>query len=338
MTTQPAHSEDEFVLALVDAAPDGIVVVDDTGHIVFVNVQMMELFGYARDALVGLPVDDLVPERFRSAHHTHRTDYQVEPRSRAMGSHNVLYGRRKDGSEFPVEISLSPLRSTPTPQVVAVVRDVSQRLEAEAQLRRAERQLGQLEDRERIARDLHDLTIQRLFAAGMSLQAAQVMSDQDAVRDRIATVIDDLDDTIRELRSVIFGLQPNSSGSGLRTEIARVASEGSQALGFEPRLRLDGLIDSLDDNVANELLATLREAISNVVRHAAASSVEIVVQCGECVDVRVLDNGRGMPVGEPAGNGIRNMTHRAARLGGTCRVSPRPGGGTVLEWQVPSPR
>jgi len=338
MTTQPAPSEDEFALALVDAAPDGIVVVDATGHIVFANLQMTELFGYQRDTLVGLPVDELLPERFRGAHHAHRAHYRVDPRSRAMGSHNVLFGRHQDGTEFPVEISLSPLRSTPNLQVVAAVRDVSQRLEAEAQLRRTERELSQLEDRERIARDLHDLTIQRLFAAGMSLQAAHAQSNQDAVRDRVGAVIDDLDDTIRELRSVIFGLQPDLGGSGLRMEIARVVADESLALGFEPRLRLDGLIDSVDDNVAKELLATLREAISNVARHAEASSVEISVQCGESVIVRVLDDGRGMPDDASAGNGIRNMTHRAAGLGGVCRVSARPGGGTLLEWQVPKPR
>jgi PAS domain S-box-containing protein len=462
MTTEPAHSDDEFGLALVDAAPDGIVLVDETGRILFVNRQMHELFGYERDTLVGRSVDELVPNQFRSAHRAHRNRYRAEPRIRAMGAHDVLRGLRKDGTEFPVEISLSPLPSATHLEVIAVVRDVSDRVEAEAQVRatreildaaqdgmfildaatlhftyvnsgaveqvgyprgellqmsmlqiapqltqerlhamlaplehgaiasttyttmhrhrdghdrpveillqavhgttgrpdayvviardiserlaaveqrrRVERALGQVEDRERIARDLHDLTIQRLFAAGMSLQAAQMLSNQDDVKVRISSVVDDLDDTIRELRSVIFGLQSDLHASGLRAEILRLVSELSPALGFEPRLRLDGLIDTLDESIAVEMLATLREAISNIARHARASSAGIVVDCRDRVVVQVVDDGVGIPPDAVVGNGIANMTERALRLGGTCHVTRRAGGGTVLEWQVPNPQ
>jgi len=336
METEPSHSADEFARALVDAAPDGIVVVDETGRIEFANRQMHDLFGYEREELVGLSVDELLPLRFRGAHQAHRARYHSAPRMRPMGSGTLLLGRHEDGTEFPVEISLSPLRSSTSLQVIAVVRDVSERMEAVGQLRLVERRLGQLEDREQIARDLHDLTIQRLFAAGMSLQGVTLLSDQEDVRARVGSVIDDLDDTIRELRSVIFDLQVGQRGSGLRTEILRVVADASETLGFAPHVRLDGLIDVLDEGIAVELLATLREALSNVARHADASSVDVSVECDEEVLVKVVDDGRGISADDAAGEGIRNMSERALRLGGHCQVAARPGGGTILEWEVPN--
>ena len=123
--------------------------------------------------------------------------------------------------------------------------------------------------------------------------------------------------------------------TGCAAEVLRVTDDERAALGFEPRIRFDGPVDAMDLRIADELLPTVREALSNVAKHAEASSVEIVVESGEQVTLRVLDNGRGMPVALTGGNGIRNLTERAAKLGGTCRVSSRPDGGTVLQWQVP---
>ena len=333
---ESAGPDVDLALALVDSAPDGFVVVDVAGNIVLVNRQMRELFGYESDEMLALTIDELVPERFRRAHRVDRTSYGDAPRTRAMGSGTLLFGRRKDGGEFPVEISLSPVPSADGPRIVAIVRDVTQRIEAEDRLRQAEREVNLLEDRERIARDLHDLVIQRLFAAGMSLQAAQARSKQEEVTSRILTVVEDLDDTIRELRSVIFGLQADLRASGLRSQILRTVAEGSRSLGFEPHVRLDGLIDTLDETIATELVATLREALSNVARHADAGSVDVVLECESDVVLRVVDDGRGIPVTPRGGSGIINVTERASLLGGRCRVTRRPEGGTMLEWSVPN--
>ena len=154
---------------------------------------------------------------------------------------------------------------------------------------------------------------------------------------RLNTVVDELDETIREIRSVIFSLQNDvEQSSGVRAQILRVIAEERSVLGFEPRVRFEGPLETISDDVAQALLAALREALSNVGRHASASAVEIVVECGEDVCLYVLDDGRGLPVEITAGHGLRNLDERAARLGGSCRVDARPDGGTAVEWRVPN--
>jgi PAS domain S-box-containing protein len=329
---------DELVWALVEAAPDGIVMVDEAGRIVLLNRQVEDLFGYDRSQLLGRSVEELVPESLRDAHKAHRTGFRAEPQTRAMGSGLTLHGRRRDGREFPVEISLSPLETDDGLLVVAVVRDISDRVEAEARLQRAAQEMRLLEDRERIARDLHDIVIQRLFAAGMSLQGAVSLIEEPDVVERIDHVIDELDETIRELRTAIYGLQSHAvRAGGLREGIMRVIAEERDVLGIEPRVSLDGLVDVVTDDVAEHLLAVLREALSNVARHAEASSVDVSIQADDSVSLRVVDNGVGVSGGSSSGRGLRNMSDRALELGGRYEVRARPGGGTVVEWTVPNP-
>ena len=126
---------DEGAWALLDAAPDGIIMVDEAGRILLVNRQTEELFGYDRGDLLGRPVDDLLPERLRQIHRADRTRYRVEPRTRSMGAGMTLFGRRADGSEFPVEISLSPMKTDGGLRVVAAVRDITERTKLEAEAR-----------------------------------------------------------------------------------------------------------------------------------------------------------------------------------------------------------
>ena len=140
--------------------------IDGSGAIVLVNRQTEELFGYDRADLLGQSVEILLPERYREVHTAHRAHYQVEPRTRPMGAGLSLLGRKRDGTEFPIEISLSPLVVGGAHGAIAMVRDITDRLESERLLHEAAEALQLLEDRERIARDLHDLVIQRLFAAG----------------------------------------------------------------------------------------------------------------------------------------------------------------------------
>jgi PAS domain S-box-containing protein len=329
--------DEATVRALVDAAPDGILLADDTGNIVFANRQTEKMFGFGPEELLGHSVDDLLPEQMREVHRAHRTRYKAEPRVRPMGAGLLLRGRRSDGTEFPVEISLSPLRTDSGLQVVAVVRDVSERIEAEERIQRAEQHVRIVEDRERIARDLHDIVIQKLFAAGMTVQGVAAGGlDADRAQ-RLNRVVDDLDDTIREIRSVIFGLQSEARDvPGVRAAVLRVLDDQREALGFEARLRFDGPVDTMNDLVAAELLPAVREAVSNVARHADASSMEVDIQCGDFVTLRVLDDGRGLTGTASGGNGIRNLSERAGKLGGRCTVSARPDGGTMLEWRVPN--
>ena len=454
---------DEILSGLVESAPDGIVVTDEGGRILLVNRQTEQLFGYDRSDLLGRPVEELLPERFRQGHRAHRTRYRAEPLTRPMGSGDPLFGRRKNGSEFPVEISLSPLREDSRLLVVAAVRDVTERIEAEVEqrqiaelldatrdgilifdaetlrftyvndgaveqvgysrdellnmtmlhlapeftearlrelleplargevsstmfttvhrrhdgtdvpveimlqagstdqgrphafikltrdisdrmeveerLRQAGADLRLLEDRERIARDLHDTVIQRIFAAGMSMQAVSTMvadHDSDAA-ERVDRIVDELDETIRDVRAAIYGLQAQTTvGDGLRHDILRVIEEERQALGTEPRLRFDGLIETVSDEVASHLLATLREALSNVARHAHARSIAVIVEAGDRIVLRVIDDGVGVPHAPTSGNGMHNMSERAHQLGGFLRITPQDGAGTMVEWSVPN--
>lgn len=329
----------ELLSGIVEAAPDGIVMIDGDGVIVLVNHQTEELFGYDRGELLGKLVEELLPERLRQAHDVHRTRYQADPRTRPMGG-MALVGRRADGTEFAVEISLSPLNVGGEHRTIAMVRDTTERIEAEQFLRQVEENIQLLEERERIARDLHDLVIQRLFAAGMVLQATVSRAKDRDVAESIARVVGDLDDTIRQLRSVIFGLEERrTTARSLRAEVLVVIAGERAALGFAPELRFDGAIDTLGDAVADHLLPTLREALSNVARHAAATSVEVELRATpESMLLRVADNGIGGAADAPPGNGLRNARDRATSLQGECAIRTGPQGGTVFEWCVPTAR
>jgi signal transduction histidine kinase len=199
--------------------------------------------------------------------------------------------------------------------------------------------LAVIGDRERIARDLHDVVIQRLFAAGMQLQMAASRSARPDIRERIDAVVDDLDTTIRDIRGAIFELRSPAAGS-VRAEIRGIVDEARSALGFRPQVRLDGPVDTaMPDAVRAPLLAVLREALSNVARHAAASAATVGVSVvGGAVTLTVADDGRGFARpdgGGGAGHGMGNMRDRAEDLDGTFEVASRPGGGTEIIWRVP---
>ena len=205
-----------------------------------------------------------------------------------------------------------------------------------ARLHARARELDVVTDRERIARDLHDTVIQRLFATGLMLQAAVKMAGPGQAADRVQEAVEDLDETIRQIRSTIFALGVHEAGTSLRSEVLRVIGEYAQTLGFEPRVRLDGPIDStVPDEIAEHVLSVLREALSNVARHAEASRVDVLLDVDEHLLLRVSDDGRG-PSGESSGGfGLRNMRSRAEVLGGAMSLEPAMGGGTTMEWRVP---
>jgi signal transduction histidine kinase len=198
-------------------------------------------------------------------------------------------------------------------------------------------QLAVLGDRDRIARDLHDLVIQRLFATGMSLEGAlRGMEPPDRV-ERVKRAVDDLDQTIKEIRTSIFDLQqPNPHGdAGTRSAVVSLARSCATMLGFDPVVTFDGPVDTLVSGpVAEQLLAVLREALANVAKHARAHSVAVAVDVdpGQ-VTLRVTDDGIGIP-GDGHRSGLANMATRASILGGSFAAS---GGrtGTVVTWMVP---
>ncbi|NYS21084.1 GAF domain-containing protein [Streptomyces sp. SJ1-7] len=200
-----------------------------------------------------------------------------------------------------------------------------------------------LADRERIARDLHDLAIQRLFATGMTLQSARPLVEHPEAAERLARAIDDLDTTIKIIRTTVFGLRERETpgqGSKFRSRLVQAVDAVTPALGFAPALRMEGLIDTdVPRVVADHAVAVVAEALSNVARHAGARRAEVSVIADDGVlTVTTSDDGVGLRVPDDRGRGgICNLTERAERLGGTLsiRAKPHPRRGTVLEWRVP---
>jgi len=198
-----------------------------------------------------------------------------------------------------------------------------------------------LEERERIARDLHDKVIQRLFATGLTLQGAARLSVRPEVASRLEQAVVDLDDTVREIRTTIFQLEATRlpRRRSLRQEVLDLTEELARTLGLSPGVRFEGPVDTLVRPGLHEpVLVVLREALTNVARHAGATSADIALSVGEELVLKVVDDGRG-PDGEGAGpdggHGLPNLRARAERLGGTCTVEPAPRGGTRLVWTVP---
>jgi signal transduction histidine kinase len=320
------------------------------------RITITSAVGDGADRVVGLllPADGSLPGQvMATGKPVTVSDYSADPRSsevaRGPMGHigpkmifplgapgNVLgvlsVGRRRGGPSF------APAAA----DVIALfAAQAGVALELAARRSDAER-LSLYEDRDRIARDLHDLVIQRLYATGMSLEGAVPMIAVPEVANRVRNAVDAMDETIRDIRATIFALQARAENPAarLRAEIVGIVDEMAVMLGFAPSLRLgQGLDGVVGPDAAEYLLTALREALSNTARHARASQVEVSVevdQAGQLV-LRVTDNGTGIPAGVHR-SGLRNLAQRAGSLGGVLELGPAdgPGGrGTVLVWRVP---
>lgn len=444
--------------AMVEASPDGMLLTDEMGVMLFVNARLEEMFGSNRAELLGRTVEELIPSRFRYVHRAHRTRYRARPTTRAMGSALDLWAARADGSEFPVEVSLSPLETggrfcimatvrditerhdaeadargvreavdaatdgvfifesdsllycyandgaaaqvgyprkalvsmTPLhiapeytdaslreviaplvsgevssieittihrrsdgtdipveielkaergvlgrpPRVSAVARDVTERLERDAA--HAARELAEqlIADRERVAGDMHDLVIQRLFGAGMGLQAIQSLINDPIAADRVAATVLDLDQAIAELRGAIFRLTAAPDMS-LSATIERVIDDAARRMSVQPVLVVQGDIETIPSLAAENLVAALSESLSNVVRHAEATEVSVTVRVEEqTLELLVVDNGKGISEADTSrGNGLANLERRAADLAGSVTIADALAtGGTKVHW------
>lgn len=324
--------------ALFDAAPDAWIVADGDGRIVAANDLAPRMFGH--HDLVGLQVEALLPERIRDRHEGLRSSYAAAPESRAMASGLELHGKREDGTVFPVQVSLSPITVEEQVYVIAAIRDDSEGVATRMELATAREQAVVAEDRDRLARDLHDTVIQELFAIGLGLQGVGATSENQQTQLRLQQAIDDLDRVIRDIRGVIFdlGVRPGSR-TDIVTELERVLASERAALHFAPELIVRGDPSGLASDIAGHLRHVVREGLSNVARHARATACEVRLTIdGGTVSLEVTDNGHGPSATSPSpggGRGLGNLGARARLLGGECEFGAAADGGSRLRWTVP---
>ncbi len=335
--------------ALLESAPDAVVIVDAGGKIFFANEQTENLFGYDRSELLDRPIEVLIPERFHEHHLVLRNDYLADPRPRPIGAGLELAGRRKNGIEFPVDISLSGIETSDGRLVAAFVRDATDR-KARADLERsiASRRavLTHLvsageDERRRIAADIHDDSIQVVTAAGIRLQILREALDDPSQLLLLDQLAESLQHSISRLRHLLFELRPpalDHEGLGPALQMyLDVADEQTSTVYY------------LDDRLTSQPAESMRvivyriaqEVLTNVRNHAGAGSATVTLTEGEGgFAIRVVDDGVGFvpedAVSRPGHLGIAAIRERAELAGGWLRVESAPGRGTMVEFWIPS--
>jgi PAS domain S-box-containing protein len=349
--------------AILLTAPDGVRVAGAAGSVTCLLGQIIERLpavlravlvdGVTKIAGPRIPGGDGADRSDGGDGHDHRGDDDHEPDGPDQDEPDAeaLLGRgwclavpiRSEQANGLMIATRSPDRPTFSSGEVGLVEGFGAAAALAIELTRARADREQLlvvADRERIARDLHDVVIQRLFGTGMSLQRAVALIEDQEVAERVSTAIDGIDSTIHEIRNAIFALQPPVGSEGrLCAEILRLAADSSEHLGFKPGVHFLGPVDTIvGDDLAAEALAVIREALSNVARHARASRAVVEVRADNGLLVTIADDGVGLGPPASAGNGLGNMRIRAERLGGTLAMATSEAGGTVVSWHVPFPR
>lgn len=325
--------------ALFENAPDGILVVDASGIIRDANPEALRLFEYSREELEGSPIEVLVPEDVRGRHEGHRDRYVNDPVRRPMGIGMELVARRKDGTTFPVEISLNRLPDGEENFTVATVRDVSTRKRLRdfgaGALRAAE------EVRARIARDLHDDTAQQLSAHLIRLKLLEQAGTEEERKEHVRQLREGLQATAEGVRRIARGLRPPElEDAGLLPALQAHARGLEQS--HELRVTLDvGPVDRyLTPDGLLVLYRIVQEALTNVARHAGTAEARVTVSASvEFVEAEIADAGKGFAPDrtytEGRGLGLMGMQERAAMVGGHLRVQSQQGGGTRIVVRIP---
>jgi PAS domain S-box-containing protein len=332
---------DERFRQLVESSPDGMVIIDPEGRIQQVNAQSEALFGYDRQELVGFSIEMLLPERFRGVHVGHRTQYLARPQRRPMGAGLELAGRRKDGSEFSVDISLTPLETSEGTFGVAHVRDVTARKGAERDLLLAHLVRAQEEERLRIASDIHDDTIQAITAAGLRLQLLRRQLTDERQLETLVKLEDTVQLAIGRLRNLMFDLRPpalerDGLAAALRVYLDQLQADTGINTTLDARLP-----DEPPHDTRAIIYRVIQESLTNVRKHSGAVSVVVRVSAAEGrFKASVEDDGVGFTPAEaeprPGHVGLVAMRERAEMAHGGFELISAPGKGTLVTFWVPN--
>lgn len=326
---------------LLESAPDGILIADGRGTIVMVNQETERMFGYTSAELIGQPVELLLAADMRERHERHRDTYGANPSIRPMGAGLDLVARRRNGTQLPVEISLSPTASEGEVMVTAVIRDISARRGMEEERDRLLAAAETQRERERIAMDLHDGIIQSIYGVTLGLETAidDVNERPAQVHEALDASIGRLEQVIRDIRSYIFDLRPARIDSDLRQSLPALVEEFRVNTLLRAALDIAPDLPQLDQNRAAAVFHLAREALNNIRKHARATSVEVsLAPRAGLISLEVRDDGIGFDSAADPGEvhrGIRNMTARAHAAGGTLTIQSLRDQGTTVRFELP---
>jgi PAS domain S-box-containing protein len=350
--TERKRSADQFRLAL-EAATTGMLMINRQGRIVLVNAHIERLFGYRREELINEPTEMLVPERFRDEHPGDQSGFHWDGRAFSIPGSRELYGLRKDGTEIPIEIRLSPFQTSEGEFVLSSIADITERRKAE---REREYLTGHLQElagrliaaqeveRSRIARDLHDDVSQQLAAlsialSGVKRRVAAVAGDTE-LPDDISSLQERTSLLADSVRHLSHDLHPDVlRHAGLTAALTAYCNGLSQSQGLVVTCSALGDFESIDQDIALCLYRIAQEALHNVVKHSGARQAEVrLLRTGDGAEITIIDNGKGFDIQRRksgTGLGLISITERARLAGGTVTIVTAVNEGTQVRVQVP---
>lgn len=346
-------TREEFAL-FFDSAPNGVVLVDHNGIVLLTNAPLERMFGYTQTDLLGQPVETLIPNQLRAAHVEHRQAFVRSPVPRVLGTERNLLGRRKDGSEFPIEVGLYPITIQTAQYIMATVIDITERSRAAKALSNALTERNRLrrhlmrsaeDERLRLSHELHDQTGQTLTAATLAAKEVENFVDADG-RQRLTKLNALLDQMGRTLHKVAWELRPASIDElGLAAMLDNYVTDWSDQTGVAAEFYGKGEdIDNLPDEVRTTIYRVIQEALTNIAKHASeAKHVSVVIsRAGTVLQLTIDDNGDGFDLAEKLGTpskygslGIPSMRERLSMIGGTLEIESSEGIGTTVFARIP---
>jgi PAS domain S-box-containing protein len=318
--------------ALLESAPDAMIVTDPSGKILLVNSQTEKIFGYSRDELLGQPIEMLMPSRFRADHAQHRTEFAAAPRFRAMGEGFDLYALHKSGREFPVEISLSPLNTGQGMVFTSAIRDITQRKAIENAARQLAGMLlrSQDDERRRIARELHDSAGQMVAALLMNIDLLKGATTDQKKEDLLCDMTTILKSLNTELRTMSHLLHPPLLDEvGLSSALQWYVDGFSKRSGIVTTLEIPVGLERLPPDLEIAIFRVVQESLTNVHRHAGSKRAVVrLTRSQAALKMEIQDEGKGISpsyrsqilTAAPLGVGLRGMHERVLQLGGKLDI------------------